>query len=981
MLIKAQKRKATTSTNFQNQSVAGFEQPKQSMPPLQEVPQHAQAPVIQIDEAEIQKIVEIEKQIILQRFEAEVAEKRRIVETEIQSKLEEIEINLANIQRREHEIETILSTEKQNLEVEKAAEQERIQTIEQQLQGQFETAIQQGFEQGYQEAKTNLDKVSNEFEEIIHNIHRSKEALLLEIEPQITSIALEVARKILQRESKLDSNLILEQVKSAVRKVTIRGGLLEVSINPDDTQHQTELESVLNKMLDKEVRLIFKEDRQVSQGSCIIDTQGGQLNANFKIQIESVKLAFEKYFGKEIILIEAPDEEEITPIPDIEAITELEEIQPEPEAVTEHPDNQFIFESTVDAQSQQNSSEAFSADALQLMNEPDSAFNQKHISSSTDEHIDLETLDTELESVLGEELNHIEIEAEGLSHIEIEPTEDLSKTENSSEIKDDTEIKDHNEIKNPSKIEDINLEDLQALFAANSELEAITELEEIQPEPEAITEHPDNQFIFESAVDAQSQQNSNEAFSADALALMNELDSAFNQKHTNDSTDEHIDLETLDTELESILGEELNHIEIEAEDLSHIENAEIENCEQSRENLNTPENSSEIKGDTEIKEHNEIKNPSKIKDINLEDLQALFAADSEEAIRELEEVQPELEAITEHPDNQFIFESAVDTQSQQNSSEAFSADALQLMNEADSAFNQKHINSSTDEYIDLKTLDTELESVLNEDVNHVEIEVEAELEVEDLSHIENTEIEDYEQSPQYLNKPESSSEIKDDTEIKEDNEIENSSKTEDINLEDLQALFAADSEETVDEETNADLDFILDQLKENTPIDLENDGSNESKVIEETDELDKIMDKSDLDRIDLNFDLESPNEEDLEALEESMDALLTEVEGEDTDELEALLGASSIKFNFSDDDDDELPEIVIDELAEDDEDDKELPEIIIDEIEDDEVITAITDEEEIDFSENPKKEPVFEEFDEAYDDDYSEGKDPRFPDY
>jgi flagellar assembly protein FliH len=727
MLIKAQKRKATTSTNFQNQSAARFEQPERLMPSLQEVQisEQVQAPIIQIDKAAIQKAVEIEKQAILQEFEAEVAEKRRIVETEIQSRLEEIEINLANIQKREHEIETILSTEKQNLEIEKAAEQERIQVIEQQLQSQFETAIQQGFEQGYQEAKTNLDRVSNEFEEIIHNIHRSKEVLLLEIEPQITSIALEVARKILQRESKLNSNLILEQVKSAIRKVTIRGGLLEVSINPDDAQHKIELESALDKMLDKEVRLIFKEDPSVSQGSCIVDTQGGQLNANFKIQIESVKLAFEKYFGKEIILIEAPDEEEIVTIPDIEV---TEEIHPELEAVTE-----------------------------------------------------LEEILPELEAVA-------ELE-------EILP-----------------------------------------------ELEAVTELEEILPELEAVTE------------------------------------------------------------LEEILPEL-------------------------------------------------------------------------EAVTELEEILPELEAVTEleeansteNLDNQFIFESATSTLNQHNSNEAFSADALALMNELDSAFNQKHTDNSTNEYVDLDTLDAELESVLSEEVKHVEIET------EDLSHIEIEPTED-------LSKTASSSEIKDDTEIKEDNEIENSNKTEDINLEDLQALFAADSEETIDEETNADLDFILDQLKENTPIDLENDGSNESKVIEETDELDKIMDKSDLDRIDLNFDLESPNEEDLEALEESMDALLTEVEGEDTDELEALLGASSIKFNFSEEEDDELPEVVINELEEDD-DDKELPEIVIDEIEDDEEITAIADEEEIDFSENPKKDPVFEEFDEAYDDDYSEGSDPRFPDY
>ena len=446
---------------------------------------------------------------------------------------------------------------------------------------------------------------------------------------------------------------------------------------------------------------------------------------------------------------------------------------------------------------------------------------------------------------------------------------------------------------------------------------------------------------------------------------MSELDSAFNQKNTNNSTDEYVDLDTLDAELESVLSEELNHIEIKIEEVNHVEieaeglsHVEIEPTE----DLSKTASSSEIKDDIEIKDHNEIKNPSKIEDINSEDLQALFAADSEE------------EAITEHPDNQLIFESITSTLNQNHSSEAFSADALQLINEPDSAFNQKHISNSTDEHINIETLDAELESVLGEEVNHVEIEA------EDLSHIENTEIENCEQSLENLNTPENPSEIKDDIEIKDHNEIKNPSKTEDINLEDLQALFAADNEESLDEETNADLDFILDQLKENTPIDLENDGSNESKVIEETDELDKIMDKSDLDKIDLNFDLESPNEEDLEALEESMDALLTEVEGEDTDELEALLGASSIKFNFSEEEDDELPEVVINELEEDD-DDKELPEIVIDEIEDDEEITAIADEEEIDFSENPKKDPVFEEFDEAYDDDYSEGSDPRFPDY
>jgi flagellar biosynthesis/type III secretory pathway protein FliH len=909
MLIKAQKRKPLTSTSVQNQSAARLEQPDESTTSLQEVqiPQPIQAPIIQIDRAEIQKIVEIEKQAILQRFEAEIAEKRRAAEREIQRKFEEIEINLANIQKREHEIETILSTEKQNLEAEKAAELERIQAIEEQLQSQFNTAIQQGFEQGFQEAKTNLDKISNEFQEIIHTIHRSKEELLLEIEPQITSIALEVTRKILQRESKLDSNLILEQVKSAIRKVTIRGGLLEVSLNPDDTQHQAELESVLDKMLDKEVRLIFKEDPQVAQGSCIVDTQGGQLNANFKIQIESVKLAFEKYFGQEIILIEAPDDEETTPA------NNTEEIQPETEAETE-TELAEIEEELPEAKTETET------ELAEIEEELPEVETETELAEIEEELPEVET-ETELAEI-EEELPEVETETE-LAEIEEELPEVETETELAEaeeelpEVETETELAEAEE-ELPEVETETSLENKMGVNS--SDLDKFTEFEDTVLPIETIDEFStgvtdtdtrkgsaetnfednlDNQFIFESARSTQDQHDSSEAFSDDALQLMNELDFAFNQKHiSNNSTNEDIDLETLDTELESILNTELES----------ASSAEPESV------LNT-----------------ELKSPSdtKLELISNTELESISGTELKPALN----TEPELVSGTE-------LESALDTELELTSNTD--------QESASSAEPESTLNTELE-----SVSETELESVLNEKIN----DDKTELALEDSSLLEQ--------------------------------------ETDDINLEDLQALFSTDDEESLDEdeEVNSDLDFILEQLKENTPSDLENHGSNESKVIERTDKLDRIMDKSDLSKIDLNFDLELPNEEDLETLEESMDALLTEVEGEDTDELEALLGASSIKFNFSDnkveedlpaividglDDDDELPEIVIDGS----DDDDELPEIVIDELDDDnELITVIADEEEIDFSANPKKDPVFEEFDETYDDDYSEGNDPRFPDY
>lgn len=675
-----------------------------------------QAPVIEIDEEEIARLVEIEKQILIKEFETELGQKRLAAEAEIQNRLEEIEINLNNIKKREEEIENFLNQEKINLEAEKAQELEKIKNIEAELQVQFEAATKQGFEQGYNEGKNRLDAVSAEFEQIISNLHRAKESILLEIEPQISSLALEVARKILQRESRLDNKVILEQVQSAIKKITIRGGLVEISINPQDAVHMSDLEKLLEKMLDKEVRLLFKEDENISVGSCIIDTQGGQLNANFRIQIESVKLAFEKYFGEEIKLIESLDEEDL-------AIT----------ALGDNPENS-------------------------LGNSP---------ADTPEDHTEL----TLAESSSQNDLELILTESSPENDAELNSTESISE-----------------------EISDINLAEI------NLEKDS-----------------KDENFVFENLVEALGQEEktaTENIFSTDALALMNELNQAFSQSPLEERLKEEIDLDSLDAELESILVDEVTSPDITTESLVD-EEAEAKNLDIASEEANT-------------------------------------------------EIIPEAIAA------------------------------------------------------DLK---------LNQD----------------------------------------------------------------LNIEDLQALFASeDSDEILDEEVNADLENILDQLQENTPISLGDDGSNESKLIEETKELDITMENKDMSDLDLDFDIEAPSDEDLSSLEESMDALLSEVEGEDTDELEALLGSqSAINLDFSnlDGEEDDLDEeidldfkISSDEISEDDDSEEMSFDLEEDEAEE-LVLDDDSDDEEIDFSEKKTKEPAFEEFDEDFDDDYSEGSDPRFPDY
>ncbi|NQY80429.1 MAG: hypothetical protein HRT47_08965 [Candidatus Caenarcaniphilales bacterium] len=356
MLIKAKKRKAPQNlTRAQAPNInevsnaaglinnampaAPVESPKPIIQTIKEElsPEERQALIEQM-----QTELEHEKQTLLQQFSEGIEIEREKAMAEVNQKINEIQAKELEISDRETEINQFLENEKRILEEKTQAEWSKIQETEQQLKAQYEQAIQTAHEQGYQEGKQKLDIVSAEFENIISNIHRAKEELLNEIEPIITSLALDVARKILKRESRLDQQLISEQVKSSVKKVTVKSGLLEVSLNPADMAHEQDLEKSLAKMLDKEVRLIFQENPSVAEGSCIIETRGGQLDSSFAVQIESIKLAFEKYLGKEIELLEESPDEELQE----QEVSEPAAIAPPPELTDEELETEQDAEKT-----------------------------------------------------------------------------------------------------------------------------------------------------------------------------------------------------------------------------------------------------------------------------------------------------------------------------------------------------------------------------------------------------------------------------------------------------------------------------------------------------------------------------------------------------------------------------------------------------------------------------------------------------------
>ena len=76
---------------------------------------------------------------------------------------------------------------------------------------------------------------------------------------------------------------------------------MTISLNPADEAKSEYLGSMLSKVIDSNVKIHFKPDETVDMGSCIVETQGGRLDASFASQLELIRVAFERYLGHKII--------------------------------------------------------------------------------------------------------------------------------------------------------------------------------------------------------------------------------------------------------------------------------------------------------------------------------------------------------------------------------------------------------------------------------------------------------------------------------------------------------------------------------------------------------------------------------------------------------------------------------------------------------------------------------------------------------
>lgn len=165
-------------------------------------------------------------------------------------------------------------------------------TVTEMLASARSEGYENGYEAGLAAATEEMRQQLQTIVSIANNVTVDKRKLIRESEAQIVDLVIDVARKVLGREISLDPSVVVKLVDRALERVTGQV-VLRIRVNPSEydlvRQHWAQREG----QDDETMPLEIVADKRVKPGGCIVDTQGGTVDAQIDVQLTEIKRAFE----------------------------------------------------------------------------------------------------------------------------------------------------------------------------------------------------------------------------------------------------------------------------------------------------------------------------------------------------------------------------------------------------------------------------------------------------------------------------------------------------------------------------------------------------------------------------------------------------------------------------------------------------------------------------------------------------------------
>ncbi len=146
---------------------------------------------------------------------------------------------------------------------------------------------QSGFEEGLRKGLEKIKNLEQILTKLIEEIKDFKKNHLLQIEPEVVNLSMNICSKIIKDKLESDREIVIRNIRAAFKELTDKE-YIKIRINADDLALVREFKPGLLEMFHEIKKLEVVSDDCVDKGGCIIETNEGSVDATIKTQMKKL---------------------------------------------------------------------------------------------------------------------------------------------------------------------------------------------------------------------------------------------------------------------------------------------------------------------------------------------------------------------------------------------------------------------------------------------------------------------------------------------------------------------------------------------------------------------------------------------------------------------------------------------------------------------------------------------------------------------
>lgn len=127
---------------------------------------------------------------------------------------------------------------------------------------------------------------------LVTHIGAARQALWERQEAEMVAFVLEIARKVIKTEVTQNPEIVTHVIANALRRVADKE-LVRIKVCPDEAERLRAGRENLLALVDGIKTLEIVDDRRVSAGGCVIETNGGTIDAKIETQLAEIERALD----------------------------------------------------------------------------------------------------------------------------------------------------------------------------------------------------------------------------------------------------------------------------------------------------------------------------------------------------------------------------------------------------------------------------------------------------------------------------------------------------------------------------------------------------------------------------------------------------------------------------------------------------------------------------------------------------------------